>query len=414
LRGQALWDEAGRATRMAGSLSDIDELIGSQRQAQEANRLKSEFLANMSHEIRTPLNGVMGMTQLLMRTSLDEKQEKFASTILSASRSLLSLISDILDLSKIEAGMMKIDLAWFDVSEVVERTLDSVEGVATLKKIRIVHSITPECAGSVRGDADRIVQVLINLLGNALKFTAQGDIELKAELTPDGQTKFTVADSGPGIAADQLSLIFERFRQVDGSSTRRHGGTGLGLAICRELITLMGGTIGVESVEGQGASFWFALPLKRQAAAKDEASPDVDGSARLETFRGRKALVAEDIATNQAVITEALQQLGFTVAVVGNGVQALRRLEAEPFDIAFMDIQMPVMNGDEAIDRIRKSGAPYSDIPIIVVTADAMKGMEQKFLDLGADGYVPKPIDLKELQAATVKVMNDRPERRAA
>jgi len=295
----------------------------------------------------------------------------------------------------------------------VERAVATVEGVATVKKTRIHCAITPECQGSAKGDGDRIAQVLINLLGNALKFTKDGAIELRVEAAESGQTKFIVADSGPGIAPDQLKVIFERFRQVDGSSTRKHGGTGLGLAISRELVTLMKGKIGVESIEGQGATFWFTLPLERQALSM-ESTGEAPAPLEAESFRGRKALVAEDMATNQAVITEALQQLGFSVCVVTNGLQALRKLEADPFDIVFMDIQMPVMNGDEAMQRIRKSGAPYARIPIVVVTASAMKGMQEKYLELGGDAYVAKPVDLKELQDAIAKVMSGRPERRAA
>jgi CheY-like chemotaxis protein len=211
-----------------------------------------------------------------------------------------------------------------------------------------------------------------------------------------------------------LALIFQRFTQVDGSSTRKHGGTGLGLAICRELVTLMGGEIGVESTLGEGATFWFALSLERQALAM-EASDDAHAAEQAQTtYSGRHALVAEDIATNQAVMSEMLQQLGFSVTVVDNGLAALRRLETETFDIVFMDIQMPVMNGDAAIEKIRRSGAPYASVPIVVVTANAMKGMQEKFIGLGADAYVSKPIDFKDLRTVTAKVMHGIAPRQAA
>ena len=412
--GQAQWDELCVATRMAGSVSDIDDLIRNQRQAQEANRLKSEFLANMSHEIRTPLNGVMGMTQLLARTNLDEKQQKFAGTIMSASKSLLGLINDILDLSKIEAGMMKLEASWFDMTEIVTRAATNVEGVLTLKKTRMHCEIAPECLGAAKGDADRIVQILVNLLGNAIKFTNEGDVYLRIVPGTQGGTKFVVSDTGVGIDEDQLARIFERFTQVDGSSTRKYGGTGLGLAICRELVTLMGGKIGVESKLGEGATFWFELPLERQALSLEAAVETEPGGQRQQSYRGLRALVAEDIQTNQAVINEMLTQLGFQVSIVDNGLQALQRLESESFDIVFMDIQMPVMHGDEAIMRIRKSGASYSGLPIVVVTANAMKGMEEKFLGMGADGYVSKPIDFKDLRAVTAKVLTAGKARRAA
>ncbi|MBI1210724.1 MAG: PAS domain S-box protein [Alphaproteobacteria bacterium] len=414
--GQAQWDRLGSPVRMAGSISDIDELIRSQQQAEEANRLKSEFLANMSHEIRTPMNGVMGMCQLLSLTQLDPKQKKYADTIMTSSKMLLGLINNILDLSKIESGMMKLASEWFDTSDLVARAIGSVEGVASLKRTPVNMKIAPACKGaSLKGDADRIAQILVNLIGNALKFTKEGEVVVAVDLAADGKIKFSVSDTGLGIEPDQLNLIFERFRQVDGSSTRKYGGTGLGLAICRELVALMKGEIAVESAVGQGSTFWFALPLERKLSSPAAPTePEERAAVQAGAFSSRRALVAEDIPTNQMVMKEALTALGFDVTLVGNGREALRLLEAEPFDIVYMDIQMPVMNGDEAIQKIRDSKTAYADVPIIVVTANAMKGVAEKLIGLGADAYVSKPIDFEELRSVTTELMARVKARQAA
>ncbi|MCE9521061.1 MAG: response regulator [Alphaproteobacteria bacterium] len=415
IRAQALWDKAGTPTRMTGSLSDIEDLVRATKAAEDANQLKSQFLANMSHEIRTPMNGVMGMSQLLVRTQLDEKQKRYATTIMTSSRALLSIINDILDVSKIESGMMTLQPDWFSMEEMIEEAQSRVEGVAVQKRLELSSCIAPERMGCFLGDRERIVQILVNLLGNAIKFTTKGGVSLRVDAGANGETKFSVVDTGPGIPKDQLALVFERFRQVDGSTTRRHGGTGLGLTISRELVTLMRGLIGLESEVGVGTTFWMSLPLEFRV---DEATVAVSGDdcsdASGASMRGKKILIAEDNEINQAVMRAALESLDVEITMVGTGLAAIQALERTRFDIVLMDIHMPEMNGDVAIEKIRKSGAPHASIPIIVVTASAMKGMEERYLALGANAYVPKPIELEVLVSEMERLLAPTATREAA
>jgi len=411
-RAQAIWDENGLPTRMAGSVSDIDDLVRATKDAETANMLKSQFLANMSHEIRTPMNGVMGMAQLLLRTPLDEKQTRFVNMLLSSSRSLLSLINDILDLSKIESGLMTLNEDTIDMKETIDAAMGRIEGLVAQRNLKVSTTIAPSCLGTFHGDPNRIGQVLVNLLGNAIKFTEEGSVVLEVAPSTDRMIRFSVRDTGPGIPPDQLKAVFERFRQVDGSSTRKHGGTGLGLAISSELVSLMKGNMGVDSTVGDGSTFWFELPL-RLARSTHAADGDVTESGE-NTLAGLRALVAEDNAMNRALVTEMLESFGMRAHVVVNGREALEALERETFDVALMDIQMPEMNGDVAIQTIRASGKHYASIPIVVVTADAMKGMEEQYLKLGADAYVAKPIDVEQLSQTIQAIVGPARARNAA
>jgi PAS domain S-box-containing protein len=404
-RAQAVWNDDGVAVRMAGSLSDIDDLVRTRKEAELANKLKSQFLANMSHEIRTPMNGVMGMAQLLMKTSLDDKQERFCSMLVTSSKALLAIINDILDLSKIEAGLMTLNLDKVEMREMIEEALGRVEGVAAQKGLKLRHAIAPARFGTFEADAPRIIQVLVNLLGNAIKFTDVGEVLLDVSESGNGTTRFSVRDSGEGIPQEQLAVVFERFRQVDGSSTRKHGGTGLGLAITKELVHLMRGELGLDSTVGVGSTFWFEIPLDiSQKRMRQAQAPDTEAAGSA--LHGLRVLVAEDNATNQEVAREMLDLLGAKPEIVGTGRAAIDALERAAFDLVLMDIHMPEMNGDTAIQNIRTCGKPYAHVPIIVVTASAMKGMEERYIDLGADGYVPKPIDLPLLSETVRKIFN--------
>lgn len=393
------------------------ELKQAREEAERASRLKSEFLANMSHEIRTPLNGVLGMAQLLAKTELTGRQRMFSETIISSGSSLLSIINDVLDISKIEAGLLELEQRLFDIEIPVKQAIDAVRGIATGKGLQLCYSIDVGDDVNFVGDPNRIRQILINLAGNAVKFTERGQIDISVTRGDGGPLKFTVSDTGPGIPHAQQSTIFERFRQADGSGTRHHGGTGLGLAISADLVRIMNGEIGVASIEGQGSQFFFTLPLTtsgeqiaqktaelRAIAAQDSEPAPEPGQNRL------RVLLAEDNEINQQVVIATLElEDDFDITIACNGAEAISQLEQNPFDIVLMDIQMPVMTGDEAIRRIRASEKHYADVPIIAITANAMNEDEDDCLEAGANAYLAKPLDVARLLSSIRKLTGTTP-----
>lgn len=416
VRGEAVRGDDGRASRMAGNVADIDDLVNarliaerSKAEADQANKLKSEFLANMSHEIRTPLNGILGMAQLLEKTELDGKQSKFTQTIRSSGAALLSIINDVLDISKIESGLVTLEEEVFSLQELVSQAEDSIAGIAAQKGLAYQHSVKVGANDLFVGDPKRIRQVLINLAGNASKFTDEGSITITAKRLRNGRIRFSVTDTGPGIAEDQLGLIFGRFMQADGSATRKHGGTGLGLAISKDLVELMGGKIGVESKVGKGSTFWFTLPLEPYIAVPDVPANDddggVDGDASVYgSVAPISILLAEDNFVNQEMVTETMELVKKAeLTIAENGREAIDLLEQRSFDLVFMDINMPIMTGDEAITEIRASQKPYAKVPIVVLTANALSEQGKRYLDIGATEYMTKPLNVDQFIAVIEK-----------
>lgn len=431
-KGHTLWvrvvceplTEQGRVTRLVGAYQDVtrhrierETLTVALTEADRVSQVKTEFLANMSHELRTPLNGILGMADLLQRTDLDERQDRFAQTITTSGNSLLSLINDILDMSRLEAGLMELDETVFDIDALLTDAINAVMGIALQKGLSVSYELRGVDSGLFLGDTQRLRQVLVNLLGNALKFTEKGLTKIIVTPTHSGQLCFNVVDSGPGIPNDKLETIFQRFTQADGSVTRRHGGTGLGLAISQDLTKLMGGTIGVKSVLGKGSNFWFAVPLARQSRELNQPEPvrrhsvgpdrgapltamaqATETSSTSTNDTAFKILVAEDNVVNQAMVMEALHLLdNVAVSIVANGAAAIGALRATSHDLVLMDINMPLMSGDDAIKRIRAANEPYSDVPIVVLTANVQLGKREEYLTIGANAYLPKPINIDQL-----------------
>ncbi|TAJ69937.1 MAG: response regulator [Phenylobacterium sp.] len=382
----------------------MGELEDARDRAESANIAKSQFLANMSHEIRTPLNGVLGMAQVLAQSDLQPADREKLQVIRNSGGALLALLNDILDLSKVEAGKMELDVAPFDLEQTVEAATRGFATLAAEKAVRFLVEVEPAAAGVWLGDGGRIRQVLANLTSNAVKFTAAGEVRVRVRRTDHG-IACTVSDSGVGIAPDRLERLFRRFSQVDPSPTRRFGGTGLGLAISREFVELMGGRVAVTSVEGRGSAFSFELPIEWLHAATPAAAPAPDDTPAL---RSRlRVLAAEDNPTNQLLLAAMLQPLDVDLQLVADGAEAVSAFSGERFDVVLMDVQMPVMNGVDATLAMRAIEAErgLAPTPILAVSANVMPHQIDEYLAAGMNGFVAKPIEMTALVEAIERVL---------
>ena len=456
-RGEMIRGTDGSPHRMAGSLTDISErksaeqrleqamqeltethlrlekqtialqvqnanLKKAQQKAEAANQSKSHFLANMSHEIRTPMNGIIGLTQMAWEATSAPEQKEQLNTVISSAEALLQIINDILDLSKMEAGKLPLDPHPFCLRKSVSEAIAPLLHRAEQKHLKLTTQVCPQIPDNLIGDAGRIKQVLINLVGNAIKFTDKGFVHLEASVESRTELsvaiRFCVTDTGIGIDEKHHSIIFEPFCQSDGSTTRSFGGTGLGLAISRDFVRSMGGDIALESSVGKGSSFSFTVELpiagataneiyrSQRSAAPDTRKPETEAAkttARPQT--ALRVLLAEDNAVNQTVIRHQVLKLGHTIKVVANCKLALEALQNEQFDLVLMYVQMPVLDGLGAVGQLRKQESQTGrHMPVIAITANAMVGDRDKCLDAGMDDYISKPIHAPDLQKAINRV----------
>jgi PAS domain S-box-containing protein len=390
----------------------MSELEISSRLAQQATVAKSQFLASMSHEIRTPLNGVMGMLRLMANTRLDGAQSDYVATALKSADQLLTLLNDILDLSKAESGKMEYQLQPVNVEQVASETVQLFSPSASEKSLTLGSLIDDQLPKYVLSDPLRLKQVLNNLVGNAIKFTSFGNVTLSVRYegnATEGRIILDVQDSGIGLSAVAQRKIFAPFQQADGSTTREYGGTGLGLSICKKLAEGLNGSICVSSIEGQGSTFSVTLPVQVTSNIADDflavAAPASQSGLGTTADSDLRILVADDNAMNRQVVSLMLNSHWQAIELVENGEEALHALEREEFDLILMDIQMPIMDGISATKHIRECGKPYGDIPIIALTANAMSGDRAMYLAAGMNAYVSKPIDPEVLFSAIDSVI---------
>lgn len=395
------------------------ELREANARLEEISRLKSDFLANMSHELRTPMNAIIGFSELLAETPLGEEQLDYTRTIAQAATSLLVLINDILDLAKIEAGKLELEHLPFDLAEVLDNVVAMFKIPAREKGVVVACTIDSRIPKRIMGDSKRLRQILINLAGNAMKFTEQGGIDLRVdyECEAAGQivSRFSVHDSGIGIPPDRVEAIFEKFTQADGSTTRKYGGTGLGLAICLQLVELMGGHLAVESEMGKGSTFYFVIPLE-EAPAEIISLQEHKEAGRERAAGGGRILLVEDNAVNQRLASILISREGYEVEVASDGAEALEHLRHQAFDLVLMDVQMPNMDGMEATRRIRAAEADPAlrqgyvglraltqPLSIVGLTAHARKEDEIACYEAGMTGFLTKPI----IKAKLVMILNE-------
>ncbi|MFT3946195.1 MAG: response regulator [Agriterribacter sp.] len=372
----------------------ITRLNISEKNAKDAARTKENFLANMSHEIRTPLNAILGYTNILQRKDLDEVSKQQVQIIQRSGENLLAIVNDVLDLSKIEAGMMRIESAPFSMRGLIHSVETMLSPKAAEKQLQLITTVSNDVPDELEGDATRLTQVLINLIGNAIKFTEQGSISIEINnLGINGniiQTGITVTDTGIGIAKEKLDLIFERFQQAEDAVTRKYGGTGLGLSIVSELVLLQKGTISAGSEPGKGTAFHISIPYKISSLQISPAANQLRDISLHTGFGKVKILVAEDNEINQSLIKHLFKEWQLNYDLVKNGREAIALLQRENYDLVLMDIQMPEMDGYTATQQIRET--LKKDVPVIAMTAHAMAGEREKCLSYGMNEYISKPL----------------------